>query len=1373
MNDKQLVSEIRTSLKIVLVLVLATLLLLPQTASAQDIRAAQSSTDIPCINSPFGSYLSVGQENEIFVSNRNALPDDPGRLTMNGFDIDPSTARFHDLSIAPDIGLQPANSSAPAAIAADLDADGWVEYIQSYTDSSGQYVLVERKNGYPDQTHVENWPNHSNRAMAVGDVEGSKEGRQDVVIASRGGDGALNVAVFGGTPTRIGAPAALWRSTINSRGNATQIRVAIGNLNNNRYADIVVSLLEPDQNTVQFIFLEYQPNYQAGSGANFAQNLQERASYRMPTNNGNGVRSLVKMVMGHLRGTPQSDIVLSYLSGGGNAISTIATRLLNVVNNNGTWQFIDPNITYFSNNKNPTRSFDIAVGDTNDDQRDELAIAFDSNPSSAHLLNIDLLNLVNLNTPTPKLNWLDHWEDSADGRDLTNYLSLAVGDLDRDYHAEVVAAFDDSADRGFQMIYLKSPNGGHLQLKDFWRFDATIDSPPSLSLGDWDNNSFHAVLQGKCAQVVDNNITTAGFIPPFWQNIQGDQYKFGSLGMSVSQEDTAERSLSYMNSSTVSSYIGQGVGVSFFDVFELNASGKVSGGKEYATSSTTTQSTVTTTVTTVGQTWYADAIVYEPSVYNCYSYSLLNGSLGVSVDTARLRFCEFQSLPGTKPPIKSSEMDIWDKLYSGRPEFSSVQRDWSSLALFRGDAASESSTLRPASLAVDDEIVNGSFINSQLAQTTIEDNPWWQVDLGSSQLIDKIRLWTPQGSLSNFYILVSDNDFRNLPGQANPQNLLNQPGVYHYTLADLGNGYVMTDTAPSEATFVTHDNQQHSISGRYVRIQRADHAQLSLAEVQVFGTNHVEPDRYPLDLRDTTPNDGLFEVNLYDPFTNTFIWKKTRGNLLWDGRKNAVLNGLSADLGNTNNEWSMSQGTVTSRLQANELTNNTTTGVEFDVEGAVGIKVLGGHSSEQTSGLSNSTVTGVSWGKDVNMGGNMQGFPRESAAEMVKCHYRFQPYYYEMTETSNLGHQHHFPVLDYLVPSQLDAYDLNRQTDLTICHNGNMPGDMLTANDIAQTLPNAPVRLNVLGNDQGNHLQITNVNRPAHGTAIFSSRTITYTPNAGFQGTDSFSYTTQNDMGETDVATVTVNVNPNVGVPQAVDDTIEVNSWRPVRGTVLGNDSDGDGDMLAAIKVSDPSHGSLQFNVDGSFVYTPSASFTITDSFTYQANDGAARSNIATVTFVNARPSAVIVGVYNDQNHNHQRGKNEAWQSGWTMQLYNASGNLVSAQNTDATGRTIFLNPGSGTYTLCEVLQNGWFNITPNVLNSTYQKPCYAITVAPGKAVWARFGNSKTALVGGTSGKAFTDILVADLIGADDVVDPWPDETLDGNNLLFLPLIQR
>ena len=64
---------------------------------------------------------------------------------------------------------------------------------------------------------------------------------------------------------------------------------------------------------------------------------------------------------------------------------------------------------------------------------------------------------------------------------------------------------------------------------------------------------------------------------------------------------------------------------------------------------------------------------------------------------------------------------------------------------------------------------------------------------------------------------------------------------------------------------------------------------------------------------------------------------------------------------------------------------------------------------------------------------------------------------------------------------------------------------------------------------------------------------------------------------------------------------------------VLANDSDLDGDALTALWVSDPIHGNLSFNQDGSFTYLPDSGFTGSDSFTYKVSDGALESKIATV----------------------------------------------------------------------------------------------------------------------------------------------------------------
>ena len=80
---------------------------------------------------------------------------------------------------------------------------------------------------------------------------------------------------------------------------------------------------------------------------------------------------------------------------------------------------------------------------------------------------------------------------------------------------------------------------------------------------------------------------------------------------------------------------------------------------------------------------------------------------------------------------------------------------------------------------------------------------------------------------------------------------------------------------------------------------------------------------------------------------------------------------------------------------------------------------------------------------------------------------------------------------------------------------------------------------------------------------------------------------------------------------------------------VLTNDSDPDSSSLTAAKVSDPAHGSLTLNPNGSFSYVPASGFTGPDSFTYKASDGIAQSQVATarivVTAVNLPPTAINI----------------------------------------------------------------------------------------------------------------------------------------------------
>jgi len=82
--------------------------------------------------------------------------------------------------------------------------------------------------------------------------------------------------------------------------------------------------------------------------------------------------------------------------------------------------------------------------------------------------------------------------------------------------------------------------------------------------------------------------------------------------------------------------------------------------------------------------------------------------------------------------------------------------------------------------------------------------------------------------------------------------------------------------------------------------------------------------------------------------------------------------------------------------------------------------------------------------------------------------------------------------------------------------------------DTATTAPGQPVTVNVLANDSdpdGNTLSVTAATPGQHGSTTRNpDGTITYTPQAGFTGTDTFSYTVGDGKGGTATATVTVTV---------------------------------------------------------------------------------------------------------------------------------------------------------------------------------------------------------------------------------------------------------
>jgi VCBS repeat-containing protein len=178
-----------------------------------------------------------------------------------------------------------------------------------------------------------------------------------------------------------------------------------------------------------------------------------------------------------------------------------------------------------------------------------------------------------------------------------------------------------------------------------------------------------------------------------------------------------------------------------------------------------------------------------------------------------------------------------------------------------------------------------------------------------------------------------------------------------------------------------------------------------------------------------------------------------------------------------------------------------------------------------------------------------------------------------------------------------DYYSTNEETTLNVLEPGVLQNDTDPENDLLIAVLNSNV---------------------IHGTLILNPNgAFTYTPDYNFYGIDSFTYRAKDGENYSNIATVTITVNPVNDAPIAFNDfftTDEDTILNVIAPGVLNNDTDIENDPLTAILISDVSHGTLNLSSNGGFEYTPDINYFGSDSFTYKANDGSANSNTATVT---------------------------------------------------------------------------------------------------------------------------------------------------------------
>ncbi|MCB2074239.1 MAG: tandem-95 repeat protein, partial [Novosphingobium sp.] len=178
-------------------------------------------------------------------------------------------------------------------------------------------------------------------------------------------------------------------------------------------------------------------------------------------------------------------------------------------------------------------------------------------------------------------------------------------------------------------------------------------------------------------------------------------------------------------------------------------------------------------------------------------------------------------------------------------------------------------------------------------------------------------------------------------------------------------------------------------------------------------------------------------------------------------------------------------------------------------------------------------------------------------------------------------------------------------------------------------------QVTVAGSDVDGDTLSYSAGSASHGSVTGGSGGVfTYTPNANYNGSDSFVVTVSDGKGGTANQTVNVSVTavndaPTVQTSQSVitsQDTAE-----PV--VVAGSDADGD---VLTYSAGSASHGTVTGGSGGVFVYGPDANFSGTDSFVITVSDGnggkATQIVNVTVAAVNDAPAVVAsLNVWTDE----------------------------------------------------------------------------------------------------------------------------------------------
>jgi hypothetical protein len=156
--------------------------------------------------------------------------------------------------------------------------------------------------------------------------------------------------------------------------------------------------------------------------------------------------------------------------------------------------------------------------------------------------------------------------------------------------------------------------------------------------------------------------------------------------------------------------------------------------------------------------------------------------------------------------------------------------------------------------------------------------------------------------------------------------------------------------------------------------------------------------------------------------------------------------------------------------------------------------------------------------------------------------------------------------------------------------------------------PNIDKPITLTGSDDCNDpLTFSVVNGPLHGTLLGTAPNLTYRPNNGYTGPDSFTFKVNDGLRDSTVATVSITVGDK---PVADSQFVQAcrNTDEPI--TLTGSGVCG---TLTFSVLNGPTHGIL-LGTAPNLIYRPDTGYEGPDSFTFKVNNGFSDSDPATVS---------------------------------------------------------------------------------------------------------------------------------------------------------------